>query len=118
MGKRRSRPESPPVEPFDVDGVRTVAVGTAAWVLAFLALLPFRSRLAESGHGLWLWTCLAGAGLGLLGLEVVRRRRERILRARHGGVPEAPLPADPPLAMGPDADGTRPEEEPGRDHGA
>ena len=30
-----------PVEPLDVDGVRTLAVGTALWGLAFLMLLPF-----------------------------------------------------------------------------
>ena len=29
------------VEPLDVDGVRTVEVGVALWLVAFLALLPF-----------------------------------------------------------------------------
>ena len=64
-----------PVEPLDVDGVRTVGVGTAVFFLAFLALLPFYSRLREAGHTWWLWMCLTGAGLGLLGLEYCRRRR-------------------------------------------
>ena len=64
-----------PVEPLDVDGVRTVAVGTALWLLGFLALLPFYGRLADSGRGWFLWTCLAGCGLGLIGLEYCRRRR-------------------------------------------
>lgn len=63
------------VEPLDVDGVRTVEVGTALWVIAFVALLPFRGRLDDAGRDWWLWTCLAGAALGLFGLEYCRRRR-------------------------------------------
>ena len=63
------------VEPLDVDGLRTVEVGVALWLLAFPALLPFYGRLEEAGHLWWLWTCLAGFGLGLVGLEYCRRRR-------------------------------------------
>ena len=63
------------VEPLDVDGVRTVAVGAALWLLAFVALLPFYGRLAEDGRTWWLWTCLSGFGLGLFGYEYCRRRR-------------------------------------------
>jgi hypothetical protein len=80
------------VEPLDVDGVRTVEVGTVAWLVAFLALLPFYSRLEDAGRTWWLWTCLAGFGLGLFGLEYCRRRRHtRAERAadreeRAGGV--------------------------------
>ena len=44
---------------------------------AFLALLPFYGRLEETGRVWWLWTCLAGFGLGLFGLEYCRRRRNR-----------------------------------------
>ena len=72
------------VDPLDVDGVRTVAVGTGLWLLAFVLLLPFSGRLADADRTWWLWTCLAGFGLGLCGLEYVRRRR----RAR-----DAPDPA-------------------------
>jgi Protein of unknown function (DUF2530) len=64
------------VEPLDVDGVRTVEVGTALWLIGFLALLPFYGRLEDSGNEWWLWTCLAGFGLGLFGLEFCRRRRK------------------------------------------
>lgn len=63
------------VEPLDVDGTRTVLIGTLAWVVAFLALLPFRTQLVADSHEWMLWTCLAGAGLGCLGLEYCRRRR-------------------------------------------
>lgn len=65
------------VDPLDVDGVRTVQVGTALWVVAFVVLLPFSGRLRDSGH-LWvLWTCLAGFSLGVIGWDYCRRRRNR-----------------------------------------
>lgn len=64
-----------PVEPLDVDGVRTVQVGTALFALAFVALLPFYGRLQTEGRTWLLWMCLAGVGLGLLGLEYCKRRK-------------------------------------------
>jgi hypothetical protein len=73
------------VEPLDVDGVRTVEVGTIAWLVGFIALLPFYGRLEDDGRTWWLWTCLAGFGLGLFGLEYCRRRRQaRATRAEEG----------------------------------
>ena len=65
------------VDPLDVDGVRTVAVGTALWLVAFVLLMPFAGRLAETDRVWWLWTCLAGFGLGVIGWDYCRRRRNR-----------------------------------------
>ncbi|WP_239455482.1 DUF2530 domain-containing protein [Nocardioides gilvus] len=65
------------VQPFDVDGVRAVGIGTVMWGVAFVALLPFYGSLNESGRVWWLWTCAAGVSLGLFGLEYCRRRRDR-----------------------------------------
>ncbi len=62
------------VEPLDVTGVRTVAAGTALFALAGLALLPFHGWLVDTGREWWLWTCLAGFGLGLFGFDYCRRR--------------------------------------------
>jgi hypothetical protein len=64
-----------PVEPLDVDGVRTVQVGTGLFLLGFLGLLPFYGRLEEAGRTWLLWMCLTGVGLGLLGVEYCKRRR-------------------------------------------
>ena len=64
-----------PVEPLDVDGVRTLAVGTALWGLAFLMLLPFYGALRDDERLWWLWTCAAGFGLGLVGWDYCRRRK-------------------------------------------
>ena len=84
------------VEPLDVDGVRTVEVGTALWLLGFLALLPFYGRLEDDGHGWWLWTCLAGFGLGLFGLEYCRAAQARACGAARGRPDDrAPEPSGP-----------------------
>jgi hypothetical protein len=58
-----------------INARRIVAVGTVVWFVAFVALLPFWSWLGEHGHRIWLWTCLAGWVLGLLGLAVMSRHR-------------------------------------------
>ena len=63
------------VEPLDVDGTRTVAVGSILWLVAFVLLLPFYGRLAEHDKTWWLWTCLAGFGLGVIGWDYCRRRK-------------------------------------------
>ena len=63
------------VEPLDLDGLRTVEIGTLAWLIGFIALLPFYGRLEADGRTWWLWTCAAGFGLGLFGIEYCRRRR-------------------------------------------
>ncbi|TAM92988.1 MAG: DUF2530 domain-containing protein [Jatrophihabitans sp.] len=60
-----------------MDARRVVIAGTAAWLLGFLVLLPFWGWLGAHGHRVWLWTCLAGAGLGVLGyLLMAKHRRE------------------------------------------
>jgi Protein of unknown function (DUF2530) len=63
------------VDPLDVDGTRTVAVGSGLFLVAFLLLLPFYDRLEDSGRTWWLWTCLTGFGLGVVGWEICRRRK-------------------------------------------
>ena len=78
------RPERPgrkelktPPEPVQVDSQRVVLIGTAIWFVAFVVLLPFYGWLGEHGHRIWLWTCLAGWILGLLGLPLVRKHRKQ-----------------------------------------
>ena len=66
------------VEPMDVDGVRTMTVGTIIWGVLTIALLPFLGNLESSGRTWWMWTAVAGFGLGLIGLEYCRRRRNAL----------------------------------------
>jgi len=68
------------VEPLDVDGVRTIGFGSVLWVVTFVALLPFLPALRDGGRLWWLWTCLAGFGLGLVGWEYCRLRRAHLRR--------------------------------------
>ena len=81
------------VQPLDVTGVRTVTVGVILWLVAFVALLPFYATLQDNDRTWWLWTCLAGFGLGLLGLEYCRRRRNRLAREPEREVESSPLGA-------------------------
>ena len=94
------------VDPLDVDGVRTVAVGAILWLVAFVMLLPFYGSLEESGRTWWLWTCLAGFGLGrqcsrrlgpaaergfgqleaLLGADITADHQQRIVGTPPAGV--------------------------------
>jgi hypothetical protein len=66
------------VEPMDVDGVRTMTVGTIVWGVIAIALLPFLGTLDDDGRTWWLWTAVAGFGLGLIGIEYCRRRRNAL----------------------------------------
>lgn len=82
MGRRQNHSARPTdVRPVDVDGVRTVAIVTVGWGIAFVVLALRQGQLNDAGRGWWLWTCLAGVGLGLLGLEYCRRRRDAIAQA-------------------------------------
>lgn len=72
------------VDPLDVDGTRTVAVGSGLFLLTFVLLLPFYDRLESAGKTWWLWTCLAGFGLGVIGWAYCRHRRNR-REAREAG---------------------------------
>ena len=64
--KPRPEPLDPPMVPFALAGL-------GAFALAGLAGLLFRGWLAEQGHTDWLWTCLAGFVIGLIGLATMIR---------------------------------------------
>lgn len=69
------------VEPMDLDGVRTMTIGTSIWGFAVIALLPFLGRLDAAGHSWWFWTAVAGFGLGLVGIEYCLVRRNALRNA-------------------------------------
>lgn len=58
-----------------LDARRVMLVGTIAWFLAAIVLLPFWGWLGRHDHRLWLWTCLAGGVLGLLGYALLSKHR-------------------------------------------
>jgi hypothetical protein len=61
--------------PVRINARRIVAVGTALWFVAFVALACCYSWLGDHHHRIWLWTSLAGWVLGLLGLAIMVRHR-------------------------------------------
>ncbi|MBX6389510.1 MAG: DUF2530 domain-containing protein [Frankia sp.] len=71
--------------PLPNDGVGSVAVGTVVWLIALLVMIPFADDLRADGRLWWLATAACGAGLGLLGLVIVIRRRNRLRRAAQAG---------------------------------
>lgn len=59
--------------------------GLVAWAVVGLALLVFgRDWLSRNGHTDWLWTCLAGFLIGLVGLAVMLRHDANRRRRRSG----------------------------------
>jgi len=58
-----------------INARRIVAIGTLLWFVAFVALLPFYGWRGDHGNRIWLWTCLAGWTLGLIGSAIMRRHR-------------------------------------------
>jgi hypothetical protein len=72
MAGKRTLAQPPPVQ---INARRIVAIGTALWFAAFVVLLPYYGWLGRHEHRVWLWTCLAGWILGLVGYSIMRRHR-------------------------------------------
>lgn len=70
---------------MQINEAKVIWIGIGLWAAAFVILLPFRSTLISHGHGWWLYTCLAGAGLGMVGLPMVGRRKAVIHRETEHG---------------------------------
>ena len=68
------RPDPAPVK---TDDRKAVLIGIALWLVALAALLLFIPQLTEAGQGWWLWTCVAGLALGLIGLLYTNWRGNR-----------------------------------------
>ncbi|RQP09065.1 MAG: DUF2530 domain-containing protein [Microbacteriaceae bacterium] len=67
----------PDPDPVPTDDRAAILAGLVLWVLALGALLLFVGPLVEAGRVWYLWTCLVGIGLGLVGLVYAHRLRRR-----------------------------------------
>ncbi|WP_406201039.1 MULTISPECIES: DUF2530 domain-containing protein [unclassified Streptomyces] len=74
-------------EPLEGPVVATITGGTILWFVLFVVQLPFYGWFDDRGQAWWVWTCLAGGGLGLIGIWYVRRRDAALKRAT---APEEP----------------------------
>ena len=75
------RPAPPPLEANDQ---LVTAVITAGWVVALIVLFAVRPEIPAADRW-WIWTCVAGVGLGIFGLLYVprlKRSRERAAQRR------------------------------------
>jgi H+/Cl- antiporter ClcA len=75
------RPAPPPLE---ANAPLVTWVGIAAWVVALIVLVAVRQHIPPSDRW-WIWTCVAGIGLGLFALIYIpylHRSRERAARHR------------------------------------
>ncbi|MEU8992531.1 DUF2530 domain-containing protein [Streptomyces sp. NPDC048558] len=74
-------------EPLEGPVVATITGGTILWFVLFVVQLPFYGWFDDRGQAWWVWTCLAGGGLGLIGIWYVRRRDAALKQA---AAPEEP----------------------------
>ncbi|MGW0555599.1 DUF2530 domain-containing protein [Streptomyces sp. NPDC002926] len=80
MAKWTPKHEAP--EPLEGPVVATITGGTILWFVLFLVQIPFYSWFDDRDLMWWVWTCLAGGGLGLIGIWYVRRREAAIKLAK------------------------------------
>lgn len=62
---------------MQTNDVLAVTVGTVLWCVFLLALIPFHGTLRRNGLLWWYPMAVCGIGLGVLGLYVTRKRRDR-----------------------------------------
>lgn len=72
--------QTPRVRALDADGYGVVAAGTVVWVVAALVGLVAPDWFSARGLSDWVAVCLSGAGLGVIGLLIIGRRRRRGVR--------------------------------------
>lgn len=82
MPSARYPDRRPDPDPLEADEPKVVAVGTALFTAALLALLLVRDRLEAAGTEWLIGSCVTGIVLGLVGLVYTRRRRDAVVRRR------------------------------------
>ena len=69
--------------PLEANDRRVTIVGTAAWAVALVVTVALREQIPASDRW-WIWTCVAGVGMGLFALWYVPRfKRARARKAQH-----------------------------------
>jgi len=74
----RPNREVPPA--FEGNDQLIAAIGTAAWAVALIVLVSLGHHLPPSSRW-WIWSCVAGVGLGLFGVLYVPRIKRSRARA-------------------------------------
>ena len=79
----------PPLPPVGAGLAHIVIPITTVWLLGFVVLLFFTDELRAHDAMIWLWTCLAGWVLGLIGLSVYFWQRRAARRGSRSANPMA-----------------------------
>lgn len=74
----------PPLPPIRSGIAYIVVPATIVWFLLFVVLLFLRPTLQAHNSMIWLWTCLAGWLLGLVGLAIYSWQRSAARRGHRG----------------------------------
>lgn len=74
----------PPLPPIRSGVAHIVVPGTIVWFVAFVVLAFSTDFLRAHDAMIWLWTCLAGWILGLVGLALQAWQRSAARRGRRG----------------------------------
>jgi hypothetical protein len=77
---REEGPRLSPPPPLEGDDQLVTRVITAGWAIALVVLLIIGGRLRPDVRW-WIWTCVAGLGLGLFGLWYLPRLKRSRSRA-------------------------------------
>lgn len=67
------RPDPAPVK---TDDRKPMLIGIVVWLVALAVGLVFLTPLTEAGLLWWLWTCVAGIALGLVGILYTNWRQK------------------------------------------
>jgi O-antigen/teichoic acid export membrane protein len=68
------RPDPAPVV---TDDRKPMLIGIGIWIVALALILVFDGPLTAAGDGWWLWACVGGIVLGLVGVFYTHWRRKR-----------------------------------------
>jgi hypothetical protein len=86
-----ARPTPPP--PLEANDQLVTVIVTAGWAVALIVLLIVRGSL-PAGARWWIWTCVAGLGMGLFALWYVPRfKRGRARAAARRAAAQSDQPA-------------------------
>ncbi|MGW6389527.1 DUF2530 domain-containing protein [Streptomyces sp. NPDC055103] len=122
MAKWTPKHEAP--EPLEGPVVATITGGTILWFALFLVQVPFYGWFDDRDLTWWVWTCLAGGGLGLIGIWYVRGRDAALKRHAAARAVEAVEAVESETVDTPGTDtpgtnpGTNPETTPGTTSGS
>jgi hypothetical protein len=79
-----SNARRPAPEPLEANDQMVTGVITAGWAVTLIVLLAVRTDIPAPDRW-WIWTCVAGLGIGVFGLLYVprvKRSRERAANRR------------------------------------